>query len=183
MKYGSLLIVAALCSFTAARADYIANTIKKNNPDRLAMIVSSALTSNSFAITKEDKGRYIWLAEANLKKARIKASQKHYSFGAMAAFDLAFVTAYSLLSLKHGVSIGKEIYKAFKPNNAQANDAPARPHWLTALEFTVLADGIGNFIRNFKDLKKHVMEPRTKAEEELKKAEDVLELVDALPAR
>lgn len=172
MKRIIFFALAGLMSTAVVKADVdiVANAIEDSDVKTLTFLTVIGTThNNSFAVTKEKKAHYVELAKKQLEEVKDTSS---VSFEAMVGLDIFSIFASAALA--GGGMIG--LYDIYTGKDDKKN-------LKTLAGWSATLVGIGNTIKSAKDLIKNLGEHRTKAKKDIKKAEEVLKLVEAMPIK
>lgn len=181
MKRLMLFALGGLLSTTAmhAKLDIVENAIKDSDVKTLTFLTVIGTThNNSFAVTEEQKAAYTELAKIQVEKCQ--SSSCTLSYDATLGLDWLSIIASGALAASAVIGIvdtwsGKDDKKVVKDASGKVS--------LNIVGHGALLLGLGNTIKSVKDLFKHITEHRTKAKKDLKKAEEVLKLVEAMPVK
>ena len=169
-----MMIALAAASFVSIQAttqtefDVIANAIKNNNVESLTTLaLLSKKHAGNFGLPAAKKATYVEQAKATLAKLQNESS---FSFDATMGLDWLSLTASAALATGGGISI----YDTWHSKDDKKNRN-------TLAGMSALLIGLGNLIKSAKDIYKGSTEHACKKAEKVKKAEQVVELIEALP--
>lgn len=172
MKKLMVLALSGLLSTAAVRADVdiVAEAIKNSDVKTLTFLTVIGTThNNSFAVSEDQKAAYVELAKSQLEKCQNESS---LSFDAVLGLDIFSIL--SSVALTAGGAITIYEISSGQDEKRKLNNYAGKAAVLV---------GIGNGIKSLKDFFKHISEHRTESKKDLKKAKDVLKLVEAMPVK